>query len=268
MPASAAPGAAAPAGTYPVGPPLPPGYTPPAATPAPELGSPVASAQAEVRDAMDPNAVRSDLVNGPPGSGGQQSAGEAGLAGSWQVVCATSGGQPHWYDPGAWEVRLGQDGSAVITRQDSGRAWEQRGTWEASAGSLSLHLGPGGEHTYTVAGDDPDVQVLAEAESQTALFVLRLQSGAPVPQLYQRYTTDFGPLSFTPAGPGRWSGSYGQPAGKLTVRMRGSFSTGIWEQSPNHGGVILRLTPGGFTGWWWYDGSLRFDGRWDGNKGG
>jgi hypothetical protein len=258
----------------PVGPQLPPGYTPPTSTTPPTEATPSGGGSAAgtppaARDAMDPNAVKDDLINGPPGIDAQQRGlRDTSLAGSWQVVCATTGGQPRWYEPETWKLRLDPNGNIQIERQDGGQIWKQHGSWQAEGDRLSLNLGPGGEHAYTVAGDDADVKTLAEPSSQTTLFILRQQPGAVVPQLYQNYQTDFGPLTFTANGPGRWTGSYGEPAGKLALRLRGPFCVGTWEQAPARGGVIMRLSHTGFTGWWWYDGSLAFDGRWDGSKGG
>ena len=216
---------------------------------------------------LDPDAGGDGLIEGPPGYGAQGSQAAAGLAGTWQVVSATRNGESREYAPGDWELRLEQDGSAQISRKDAGQQRQQSGSWEAGGDGVSFDLGPGGHQSYTVSGDDPDVQVFVDAQAQTALFAVRLAPGAAVPQLFQRYDSDFGALKFAQAGPGVWTGSYGDPAGKLHVSLTGPFCTGTWEQGASRGGVILRLTSSGFTGWWWYAGNLDFDGSWNGTIG-
>ncbi len=217
---------------------------------------------------LDPGTGGDDVVNGPPGYGAQQqAAGSASLAGTWQVVSATAEGASLTFTPGDWELKLDDDGTATITRTDGGTQRQQSGTWQAIKGAVSFNLGPGGQPSYTVSGNDPDMQVFADEAGQTALFAVRLAPGATVPQLFQRYDTDFGALKFAQAGQGVWEGSYGNSGGRLTVRLTGPFCTGTWEQGASRGGVILRLTGGGFTGWWWYDGSLTIDGSWNGTTG-
>ena len=218
------------------------------------------------RDAMDPDAARGSLVNGPPGYDSSQRSSSGGMTGEWQVIAASTGGELRWYEKGDWAMRLNEDSTTVIARKDGAEKWEQHGNWRIEAEALELSLGPGGEHTYQPVGEDANVKALVEEDQQTALFIVRLDSAA-APQLFHTYQTDFGPLSFTSNGPGKWRGSYGDAGGQLDVHLVGPFCIGKWEQGASAGGVILRLSRAGFTGWWWYESSLGFDGRWNGTTG-
>jgi hypothetical protein len=191
---------------------------------------------------------------------------DVSLAGEWRIVALTERDATEYFAQGGYEMTLEATGAASIERDDSGARWQKTGSWDYDGLLLSLRLGPGGVEEYRTSGEDRDIAVLTSLDGSRALFALRIRGDAVVPRLENRYRTDFGPLEIAPSGQGWWRGSYGDPEGKIVVRQDGPFMVGTWEQQPSAGGVVLRLTHTGFTGYWWYDGSTGLDGRWNGTK--
>lgn len=188
------------------------------------------------------------------------------FAGQWDVVVLTQDGRAALVEhDDAWSFVLTDDGSCSVRQRAGGEIWEQSGGWELLRGEMSLMLGPGGRRSYGVTRHADNFAVLSDPEGDAVLFMVRDDGDGPQPTVARSYSSDFGEVSLHKSGQQYYQGSYGEPEGSLLLRKLQSFLVGSWEQSPAQGFVVMELTDGGFSGWWWYEGSLDIDGEWRGS---
>jgi hypothetical protein len=188
------------------------------------------------------------------------------FAGQWDVVVLIQDGRAALveYDD-AWSFVLMDDGTCTVRQSANGEIWEQSGGWELLRGELSLMLGPGGRRSYGMTRHADNFAVLSDPEGDAVLFMVRDDGDGPRPSVARSYSSDFGELKLHKSGQQYYKGTYGEPEGSLLLRKLQGFLVGSWEQSPAQGFVVIELTDGGFSGWWWYEGSLDIDGEWRGS---
>ena len=190
------------------------------------------------------------------------------FAGEWTVAVVHQDGRAEQLPADdAWTFNLADDGKCGVTQVVDREEWTQRGGWEYVGGELTLRLGPGGQRSYEVfqPEQDPDVAILTDDATNAVLFCLRIDPAVRVPKPAKHYESDFGPVAIRQSGQVYWSGTYGEPEGKLNFRMTGQYMAGTWEQAPGKGFILLKLLKDSFSGWWWYEASTEFDGTWRGS---